>query len=241
MADAQPLRSVVRWLQPTTLRHFQWPDDVLCTSNFLYATDQSSYGTMNEYLRPVGALLVFSDTSVLLVSEREADVLFELGRHAAASKAGTGVTGVTPPVLTSLCYAQEAWQSGRGVRLAQPLGCRDVTTPARPSSSALAAIQLFDGQTSYGGQACEVYRELQRLLSQSAHCASTCLELVASRGKQSLFSHSDLERACDASMTLSLSRATVEVLARKRRRSAEGHEESGRKPDQQATKFKASS
>lgn len=66
-----------------------------------------------------------------------------------------------------------------------------------PPASAMAAIQLFDGQTSYGGEKCGVYLALTRLVGGSCEHKAACLALVGMRGKQSLFSHSDLERACD--------------------------------------------
>ena len=189
-------------------------------------------------MRPVGALLLFSDGSVLLLSEREADALTAQARRNATSMSGVGSKG---PVLLNLCYAQEAWQRGGHVRLARPLrgtvtgasggggavasssSAMHITTngtsgsasttpgPSASSSStpsaawsgtsppacAMAAIQLFDGQTSYGGEKCGVYLARTRLVGGACEHKAACLALVGMRGKQSLFSHSDLERACD--------------------------------------------
>lgn len=208
LTGAEPLRSATCLLRPDSIRGLPWPDNVLCTRNFLYATNQSAFAggrtALNLHLRPVGAMLAFSDGTVLLVSEREADALVAEARDNAWANSDSG--SPAPPLLVNLCYVHQAWQNGSGAQpaLALPLrGSAGRTAAARHAltpAALVAAIRLFDGQTTYGGPQCEVYRELRRLLGspeQVKGAKHTCVELVGMRGKQLLFSHSDLEKACD--------------------------------------------
>lgn len=181
------------------------PDSVLCTRNFLHATTHSFNGSssLNEYPRPVGVMLVFSDAMVLLVSDREADALVAVARAHAALRVSSA--SPAPPVLVNQCFAYQAWQSGTGAQLALALPLRGSAARTVPgatcvAAAAVAAVRLFDGQTTYGGLLSAVHRELRRLVSgpdQARGAKDVCVDLVNMRGKESLFSHSDLEKACD--------------------------------------------
>ncbi|KXZ49831.1 hypothetical protein GPECTOR_19g282 [Gonium pectorale] len=125
-------------LQPCSLGGMAWSPQVYCTANFLYATSGVPAGAaLNEYLRPVDALLLYPSGQVLLLSEREADRLLALvwPQHVGAGGGGsagprcslrllgstnTAAAAAAAPLLVSLCYARLAFTDA-APRLEGPL------------------------------------------------------------------------------------------------------------------------
>ncbi|GIL51274.1 hypothetical protein Vafri_7113, partial [Volvox africanus] len=113
-AALKPLSDAVVTLEPKSLSDISWSSAVWCTRNFLNtAASSPNTAELNQYLRPVGALVLFASGDVLLVSEREADQLQGTSRNAGAGLVGPGEPrlltsscGVAdPPLMIDLCYA----------------------------------------------------------------------------------------------------------------------------------------
>ncbi|EFJ48407.1 hypothetical protein VOLCADRAFT_91060 [Volvox carteri f. nagariensis] len=121
-------------LWPSSLASLSWSAEVLCTANFLCTTTARTRATfttsrcgkegdLNEYLRPVDAVLLFPSGQMVLISEREADQLQGLvwaSWHVNAGSSGSGGVGggdsIAVPLLASLCYVRDAFarRAGQG-------------------------------------------------------------------------------------------------------------------------------
>ncbi|GLC35571.1 thioredoxin-disulfide reductase [Pleodorina starrii] len=189
-------------LLPESLRTIGWLAKVRCTLNFLVGIVRNpACCPLNEYLRPVGALVLFRSGEVLLVSEREADQLQALIWNGARS-GGTATSAADAPLLVDLCFARQAFVSGITPMLALPLtaagGGRDGSAVKwsramqQLGPTRLASVQLFNGETSYGSEA---LREALRALVWRRR--EDVEVLVGMRGKLALLPRSDLERACE--------------------------------------------
>ena len=129
----QPLAALARRLAPAAVGSLAWSGAVFATPNFAEAVQLARDDAPNEYLRPVGELLLLpaagkgsgggggSDCAdskaavqpvVVLLSEREADgllrVLWSAGGGGSAGSEATKGGGSTPPLLTSLPYLAAA-------------------------------------------------------------------------------------------------------------------------------------
>ncbi|KAG2494612.1 hypothetical protein HYH03_007377 [Edaphochlamys debaryana] len=193
--------AVQQSLDPDSLRDIPWSTKVYVTENFLLAASPPP-SPLNEYLRPLDALVLFSGSGeALLISEREADrllgALWQRRRRAAASRGGA-------PLLVSLCYLRDAWASGAVPRLAVSL---DTGTTLAGSGTglgaagaawasldarALVSMQLFNGEASYARGAAR--REVRALMVGRREEAEA---LVGMRGKGVALPKSDLERAVE--------------------------------------------
>lgn len=212
-----PTSALSEVLKHGSLGSIAWPSSVRCTANFLKPTDETMPLTvaaalperLSDYLRPVGPLVTFGDGTVLLVSEREADAIVAAAREVSAAAAASRRDDVpsltSPPILMSLCYAQQAYEAkakGQAVHVPLAVVLSGKCAMRLPHAEALAAIQLFDGETSYGGEGCEVYDALKGLLRKGAGKGQTaaaggsaCItQLVEMRGKSSRMARSDLEK-----------------------------------------------
>ncbi|GLC49187.1 thioredoxin-disulfide reductase [Pleodorina starrii] len=197
LADAAVLA-----LQPESLHTIAWSTGVLCSHNFLHAiASLPPGGPLNEYLRPVGALVLFRSGEVLLVSEREADQL-QARIWDGARRSGAAASAADAPLLVDLCFARQAFVSGSAPVLALPLtaagGGGDGIAVAwsramqQLGPTQLASVQLFNGEASYGSEA---LREALRALVWRRR--EDVEVLVGMRGKLALLPRSDLERACE--------------------------------------------
>ncbi|EFJ48301.1 hypothetical protein VOLCADRAFT_104794 [Volvox carteri f. nagariensis] len=119
-------------LWPSSLASLSWSAEVLCTANFLCTTTARTRAAittsrcgkeeaLNEYLRPVDAVLLFPSGQMVLVSEREADQLQGLvwaSWHVSVVTSGSGGVGgggsIAVPLLASLCYMRDAFARGTG-------------------------------------------------------------------------------------------------------------------------------
>ena len=213
-------------MQPAAVGCVPWSPHVFCTPNFAVAVQQPEGEALNEYLRPVGHLLLLpaeevaakgsstsgsgriseAGRSVLLLSEREANGLLE-AMWAGNGRGGSQPAGKAAPLLVSLCYACAA----PPLRLAAAVlsgGARQAVgqMAAEPGAGAfqpqLVSLQLWDGEATYvpeePKQGQQAPRQLVLLRQLVAGRGAAAEALVAMRGKQVLFSRSQLEQACDA-------------------------------------------
>ncbi|GLC35648.1 hypothetical protein PLESTM_000350400 [Pleodorina starrii] len=218
---------VPRFLQPSSgLGAIPWSREVLCTTNFLLATPppRGSSSALNEYLRPVDAMLLFPSGETVLISEREADQLQALAWATPASSNGpssTTAAALAPapaPLLVSLCYARDAFTHGRHgpsllsiSLLGSGTAAGSDPPPAMAAAAVAGAIVPAGGRRPslvgaaplvsvqlFNGEASysgEVLRkELRSLVWRRRGEVEA---LVGMRGKQALLPRSDLERACD--------------------------------------------
>ncbi|KAG2441624.1 hypothetical protein HXX76_003244 [Chlamydomonas incerta] len=134
----RPLRSAVSRLDSKSTAHtieaMPWSRNVYVSRNYLHSVDAGSDQPLNEYLRPVGWLLVLAREEVVLLSEREADQLLAAAWRAPTGTAAGGKSAVggvgsggaaaatalpeDGPLLVSLAYA---WQA---VTLPPPRGAK---------------------------------------------------------------------------------------------------------------------
>ncbi|GIL75394.1 hypothetical protein Vretifemale_5196 [Volvox reticuliferus] len=201
------LSDAVATLGPRSLSDISWSSAVWCTRNFLMAA-ASSHNTaeLNQYLRPVGTLVLFASGEVLLVSEREADQLQGTSWNA-EPRFGDGSGGAAnPPLMLDLCYACQAVTGGSYDKplLALPLahggGSSTEATAMmtrslawrRMGAAQLVSVQLFNGDSRYKSDA-----QRDRLRRMVWRRREDVEELMSMRGKMSLLPRSDLERACE--------------------------------------------
>eukprot|EP00198_Chlamydomonas_reinhardtii_P008814 XP_001698151.1 predicted protein [Chlamydomonas reinhardtii] len=168
----QPLSTAVDWLDsqdPTQpMDAVPWSGRVYISCNYLHAiADLPDDQPLNDYLRPVGWLLVLSGGEVVLLSEREADQLLAAAWHAAAKGAAaagrSGATATDGPLLVSLAYA---WQAVASLPRAKPpllvtnLGLAAAGIAQDPATAwpqlrrrlgvrQLISVRVFAGETSY--------------------------------------------------------------------------------------------
>lgn len=185
-------------LLPSSLGMLPWSSYVHCTKNFLVTTltsREARHTTLNEYLRPVDAMLVFPKSGeVVLLSEREADQLQAIswGGHSQGGYVAT-TTPAVAPLLVNLCYARDALAHGRQLLLAVRLGGPGIALQPVPlSAEALVSVQLFDGEASYCSEVQQ--REVKLLVWRQRDAVEA---LLGMRGKSSLLPRSELERVCD--------------------------------------------
>ncbi|KAG2492053.1 hypothetical protein HYH03_009551 [Edaphochlamys debaryana] len=188
-------------LAPDSLHGIPWSTKVYATDNFL-VTASPRPSPLNEYLRPLDALVLFPGSGeALLISEREADrllgALWQRRPRAVASRGGA-------PLLLSLCYLRDAWSSGAVPRLAVSLETGTTLSgsgmglaaagaaPASLDARALVSMQLFNGEASYARGAAR--REVRALMVGRREEAEA---LAGMRGKGVALPKSDLERAVE--------------------------------------------
>jgi hypothetical protein len=216
-----PLKYLAAKLQPESMGAIRWSPQVFCTRNFALAIQQpAGGGALNEYLRPVDALLLLPGSekdgpegpSVLLLSERECNALLELQWQAGGSRSSeTAVSSKQPLLLTNLCFAYKA-QGSHGLAEPSPPLAVQLGGSGRSYLAGgelmpqLVSLALFNGETTYvdqgqaGQQPWEVLRELPQLRQLRAlvkEHGAVAEAVVAMRGKQVLLSRSQLEQACD--------------------------------------------
>lgn len=240
------LRELAAQLVPPALGALPWSPWVWAMPNFAAAVALPAGQVANEYLRPVGELLLLPAAAeeggaagsgrgdamlaALLLSEREGSGLLEAmwssiatasSSEGGSSSSETPAASRQPPLLVSLCFACAAQPLRNGgaampLRLAAsavgggrwaddgPLTSRLRAGDLRPQ---LVSLQLWDGETTYadpaalgqlGWEAQRALPTLSRLRRLVAGQGAAVEALVSMRGKGVLFSHSQLERACDA-------------------------------------------
>ncbi|KAG2441635.1 hypothetical protein HXX76_003254 [Chlamydomonas incerta] len=168
----QPLRDAVTRLdsedpaQP--MEAVPWSDKVYVSRNYLHSiADLPPDQPLNEYLRPVGWLLVLMRGGVVLLSEREADQLLAAAWRAGGAARGgrRGTAAAHGPLLLSLPYAWQAVTSPQQQGAKPPLlvmnlgqaaagGAQNAGTTwqqlrGRLGVPQLISVRVFAGETSY--------------------------------------------------------------------------------------------
>lgn len=226
LTDVRPLSELARRVHPHSVHSIPWDARVYCTANFISTIIQvSPTEQLNEYLRPIDTFLLLPDrdssreSAIVLISEREANSLLKLMLQSrSAFQGATSTTVINSSVLMHLCYACQAAaednSSSSSPRLASVTNHDGRQIAGLPLQSArgqfnlsdcmrqLVSAQLFNGETTYieprGRQYGELeelpwLKELHRLVHRQEEAAEA---LVRMRGKQSLYSRSQLELAC---------------------------------------------
>jgi hypothetical protein len=187
-----------------------WCDRVWATHNFVHSIAASGAPPgLSDYLRPVGALLMFAGSGqLLLLSEREADALQrELWGHTVRRTAKPANLLLSLPYLRLACNTDIRRSEAAGsssaqqqqVFMASELSAAGSSTAAPAAShlqrvlsvDALVSVQLFGGYMMYGSGAQRVL--LHDMVSGRREAAQ---ELVGWRGKLHTLPRSDLDRAC---------------------------------------------
>ena len=149
----------------------------------------------DEYLRSVDVCLIFTNGEVLLISEREADQLLRIFFELASSslQGFISCTRGQPVRMTHLVYIRQhhTTPSIPVKRLcplnSAPVGISDEET--------LAAIQLFNGETTYATESRR--RHLKNLVGNHG---SEPGKIVHMRGYLHQMAFSDLEKTCERSL-----------------------------------------
>ena len=203
-----------------------WCGKVWVSHNYLHSISGSPVSPgFRDYLRPVGALLVFpASREVLLLSEREADaVQSEVWATAAAASKLHAAAGL-PNVLVSLPYLRLARTEGSTVNsnkavaaAAEPAGldggqqqlflATALAAPSRggvanvPSTDQLASLVpvevLVSVQLFAGAVMYGSTGQRELLHGLVAGRREAAQELLAWRGRLHLLARSDLDRACN--------------------------------------------
>ena len=157
---------------------------VFCTGNFWRVMARMEGQNLDDYLRPVDAILVFENESLLLLSEREADRV--LRAFATAKKEGR-IMPDSPKLMhftyTGLSSEDEVRVDHNPLMKAAVLG-----TKRLGDSKSLASVWIFAGRTTIP----ERGRGAVEALIKGA--GNAVRHLVASRGKKNMLPRSDLER-----------------------------------------------
>ena len=231
-----PLRRAAEiLLHPGSLAALAWSPRVYCTLNYAATVSLPTDAPFNDFLRPVGELLLLPAcgaadgggsgakpaAAAVLLSEREANGLLAAA-YGSGGGGGTKGSGSDGPLLVDAAYAWAAQpQVGAAAGPADPLRLAaslarggalhaDGQLAAQLSAGGLlpqlVSARLFDGAATYvppaqlAGMRWEAQRELAPLAELRKLVAgrgAAAEALVGARGKQVLYSHSQLERATD--------------------------------------------
>lgn len=161
-----PLSSLAAHLVPSAVSGLAWSPRVFATPSFAYATEQPPEAALNEYLRPVGDMLLLADASsgcdsdaeakpaaggaVVLLSEREANGFLEAlwpgGSRSTTlrSKAGSCRAAAMVVSMPYACAVQPTGTAAAGARPAAPLQLAACVSSevARQLAAQLAAGQF---------------------------------------------------------------------------------------------------
>jgi hypothetical protein len=120
LAQVRTLNEAAAFLHPASVRNLDWSAQVYCTTNFLIAAADSSFEdgsfacsdggiSINEYLRPVDAFLLLpSDCSIVLLSEREANSVLKAMLEKGKDQEENSISLNNGEILMHLCYACDA-------------------------------------------------------------------------------------------------------------------------------------
>jgi hypothetical protein len=165
----------------------QWPKNIYCTKNFARPIKNSLFGLprLNNYLRPANAILCL-DTSLVLLSEREADCLLPIF-WSKKSLLGNGNFRMLVNLASLEKYSHDSNPRCYQVPLSL---CYGSTFPnSTLDEICILALQVFNGEPKYGKRR----DHLPRLLHPPDSRKQNALELVSVRGNGHLIPKSDLE------------------------------------------------
>ena len=187
-AGVTPIHSAVsKYLHPS-LKEIRWDIcKIFVTSNFIRSVHRSlgekkEKFCIDEYLRPVDAVVLFPSRECLLLSEWEADIVLQLLWSEPSVAA-----------ICSLSYLMEA--SSRGSRVPPPLIVPKQTPESfsdlRPSDHTIAGLHLFSVGTMFGE-----WKGAFKDLVPTHESKKAALLLPRFRGCGELVPRSDLEMIC---------------------------------------------
>lgn len=205
------------------LPQLNWATNVLVTGNFLSCSTRNT--AMAAHVRIADNLLIFSDGSVLLVSEREAEHVLRVLRDVPPS----GVSACL--VNLAMCRWTAASPSRAWAHVPLAVGPLPAPDSALPQlARAVVAAQVFSGETEY---VCDVTAEgadgnaqrraaavavvfgeavLERQVKEE-QAADAAEVLVALRGRRPCWPGSDLEGLCSDEVTRATFACTTRALS----------------------------
>jgi hypothetical protein len=154
-----------------------WPANLYCTKNFFFALSTGGECKLNNYLRPVDALLCVGQ-DIILISERELNSLLpHFWNGMTLGTEGNPVRLVNLPFLSSR-------QASDSIPLLLSFG----PTPDVDDLSILA-LQVFNGEAMYWNR----QALLPTLLAEKDCGKKNAIELISMRGNIHMFDKSDLD------------------------------------------------
>lgn len=185
IVETQPLDAFVKnAFKPGKLSQILWSSaKVVSTANFFSTIDvpTSDCAAMNEFARVIDAFVLFPDSSILLLSDVEADHMLKLF-WTSGSRASCR--------FMHLSYTVDTLNGcGEAVAVPRSLGNR----LSRISVVLIAACCLFNGNVKFGGNLEDTVRVLLHPLSQRE---ATLQEFVSLRGCGCTWSRSFLHDLC---------------------------------------------
>jgi hypothetical protein len=162
--------------------NISWPSNIYCTKNFVKVlTNSKLVKGLNNYLRPVDALLCI-DKDIILISEREENELLSIFWAGISLRSGTHQVQ-----LLNLSFLEGRGTSALPIPLSLHLG----PTPSSISLDDLSilALQVFNGEPIYGDRK----NLLPILLTEPASGKKNAMEIVAMRGNMHKLDKSDLD------------------------------------------------
>eukprot|EP00903_Cladosiphon_okamuranus_P011180 g10551.t1 len=170
-----------------------WEANIFCTANFLFGVANHTT-SLDDYLRPVDAALVFENGGMVLLSERETDgILLALSRS--ASRSSTSCSSSALPKLVHLSYTQSEQDEPRiktNPLMRAATNQTHVHRPWRshtnPAHLALPVVWVFGGFTAVPEHAKEA---VKAFVEGGRHAVE---HMMAVRGHGNMLPRSDLER-----------------------------------------------
>mmetsp|Transcript_33769 Transcript_33769/g.49019 ORF Transcript_33769/g.49019 Transcript_33769/m.49019 type:complete len:1441 (+) Transcript_33769:465-4787(+) len=176
-----------------TLSSIRWSEGVFCTANFINTVmyvEGDEVGEKEDFLRLVHFIVLFpSDQSMLLVSEREADIIL------------SSIPRAQSPLqfeLVNLAYCKLAVSDPEGYRQLGPALPQQLPTLLLKNIENLVSVQMFAGDTKFTTN--EQLNALRRMLSFHAYAREAVLKLPTYRGLQHCLPRSDLEKVVQCLM-----------------------------------------
>ena len=195
-------------LQPTTINQINWSSCIFGTRNFFSAVlspSGASVLTLTDYLRVADTCVCYQNGQVLLVSEREADILIDfcsrpkgIIRAEGSAKPfsqvlhlslatlsidrelnGSAIKGINGPLMVL---------KGSGGRL-------DQSDSILLKPAVLTELQLFAGETMYSNRSTDLKLLLSQIPGQPS-ASGQPEHIVDLREKHRDFPFSDLEKIC---------------------------------------------
>ncbi|KAL4423252.1 hypothetical protein ABPG77_000044, partial [Micractinium sp. CCAP 211/92] len=161
-----PLSSLAAHLVPQAVSGLAWSPLVFATPNFAHATEQAPGAALNEYLRPVGDMLLLADApgeydshadakpaaggAVVLLSEREANGFLEAlwpgGSRTTGNVRSKAGSYRAAAMLVSMPYACAVQPTGTAAAQARPAGPLQLAACVSSEVARQLAAQLSAGQ-----------------------------------------------------------------------------------------------
>jgi hypothetical protein len=218
-SGARPLADVIKenFTLEDGAQHIAWCSKVFCTANFVHSIPlkQRFRVRLEQYLRPVDAFLLFrNDQHVLLLSEREADIILKhvwqreqkpcegaerpkpiprmFDAHPLRITIPARTKSARLPIFAHLFWARLAFTAEAYSPHKDKFAELRESLPLR----ALLSLQLFNGESVFSTE--EQRSELRNMLLAHTCGKKAALSLPAIRGLQYKVARSDLEQIARA-------------------------------------------